>query len=186
MGKASFITDLVNMHSDELYSWANHKVNSKESAEDLVQETFLAAYKAFDSLKNKSQSKTWLFSILNNKIIDYYRKNSKQKIFTESEIASEKQTNSLFDNKGNWEDRTVNELWESENLLDNLNFISVLKQCTNGLPKRWGMVITSKYSLGKNSTQICKELDISSSNYWQIIYRSKLQLKVCVEKNWNN
>ncbi len=186
MEKASFITNLVNLYSDELYSWANYKINNKESAEDIVQETFLAAFNAVENLKNKDQAKTWLFSILNNKIVDFYRKNGKQKIFIESEIASEKQTNSLFDSKGNWEDRVVDELWETENLLDNLNFISVLKKCTNALPNRWGEVITSKYSLDKNPADICKEFDISTSNYWQIIHRSKLQLKMCVEKNWNN
>ena len=74
MEQANFITNLVNLHSDELYSWANHKINNKESAEDLVQETFLSAYKAITNLKNKDQAKTWLFSILNNKIIDFYEK----------------------------------------------------------------------------------------------------------------
>lgn len=185
MNNSSLITTWVNQYSDELYSWANHKVNHKEQAEDLVQETFLAAYKAMEKLQNKDHAKTWLFSILNNKIIDYYRKNGKQKIFTESELNSETQTNSLFDEKGSWEDRNVNELWETENLLDNTDFVAVLKNCTNGLPQRWGMVITSKYTLGKKATEICKDLGISTSNYWQIIHRAKLQLKVCVDKNWN-
>ena len=186
MENANFITTLVNMHSDELYSWAKHKVNNKEQAEDIVQETFLSAFKAIGNLQNKDQAKTWLFSILNNKIIDFYRKNGKQKVFTTSEIASEQQTNSLFDSKGSWEDRSVDELWETENLLDNINFISVLKKCTDALPDRWGLVITTKYTLGKSSSEICKDLDLTSSNYWQIIHRAKLQLKVCVEKNWIN
>ena len=186
MGKANFITNLVNMYSDELYTWANYKVKNKEQAEDIVQETFLSAYKSIENLKNKDHAKTWLFSILNNKIIDFYRKNGKQKIYSESEIASEQQTNSLFDNNGNWKNRTLNELWETESLLDDVNFLSVLKKCTDALPKRWGMVITSKYTLDKNSSEICKDLGLTSSNYWQIIHRAKLQLKICVEKNWNN
>jgi RNA polymerase sigma-70 factor (ECF subfamily) len=186
MEKTTFITTLVNSYSDELYSWANHKVSNKESAEDIVHDTFLAAFKSFDNLKNKEQAKTWLFSILNNKIIDFYRKNGKQKIYLESEMASEKRTNSLFDIKGSWEKRATDELWETENLLDNLNFIAVLKNCASSLPERWELVITSKYALGKKSTEICKDLDISTSNYWQIIHRAKLQLKICVEKNWEN
>ena len=186
MRDSSLITTWVNQYSDELYSWANHKINNKEQAEDIVQETFLSAYKSINSLKNKDHAKTWLFSILNNKIIDFYRKNGKQKIFTESEITSEKQTNSLFDSNGNWQDRSVDDFWGEENLLDNINFIAVLKKCTDGLPQRWGMVITSKYTLGKKSSDICKDLDLTSSNYWQIIHRAKLQLKICVEKNWKN
>jgi RNA polymerase sigma-70 factor (ECF subfamily) len=49
------------------------KTSSKEIAEDLVQDTFLAAFHKIDSFEGKSQPKTWLFSILNNKVIDYYR-----------------------------------------------------------------------------------------------------------------
>ena len=65
--------DWVNDYNDQLYSWAYHKTSSKEMAEDLVQDTFLSAYKNLENFKNESNPKTWLFSILNNKIIDFYR-----------------------------------------------------------------------------------------------------------------
>jgi len=75
----------LNDYSDDLFSWAHYKTSSKEIAEDLVQDTFLAAYKKMESFKGKSKPKTWLFSILNNKIIDHYRKSArttkKQSIF---------------------------------------------------------------------------------------------------------
>jgi RNA polymerase sigma-70 factor (ECF subfamily) len=45
------------------------KTSSKEIAEDLVQDTFLAAFHKIDSFEGKSQPKTWLFSILNNKVL---------------------------------------------------------------------------------------------------------------------
>jgi RNA polymerase sigma-70 factor (ECF subfamily) len=67
----SVLEQWVNQFSDELYSWAFS--SSKEIAEDLVQDTFLAAFHKIDSFEGKSQPKTWLFSILNNKVIDYYR-----------------------------------------------------------------------------------------------------------------
>lgn len=53
---------LVEMYSDNMYSWALHKTSSKETAEDLVQETFLAAVQSFDKFKGDSNPKTWLFS----------------------------------------------------------------------------------------------------------------------------
>ena len=71
------IENWVNQYSDALFSWAYYKTSSKETAEDLVQDTFLAAYHKIDSFKGNSQPKTWLFSILNNKIIDYYRLSAK-------------------------------------------------------------------------------------------------------------
>ena len=71
------IEDWFHKYSDDLYGWAYHKTSSKEVAEDLVQETFLSAVKGSKNFQNRSNPKTWLFAILNNKIIDYYRKKAK-------------------------------------------------------------------------------------------------------------
>jgi RNA polymerase sigma-70 factor (ECF subfamily) len=66
----SVLEQWVNQFSDELYSLFLKL--PPEIAEDLVQDTFLAAFHKIDSFEGKSQPKTWLFSILNNKV-DYYR-----------------------------------------------------------------------------------------------------------------
>jgi RNA polymerase sigma-70 factor (ECF subfamily) len=62
----------VNQFSDELFSWAYHKTSSKETAEDLVQDTFLSAFHKIDTFEGKSSPKTWLFSILNNKSLTQF------------------------------------------------------------------------------------------------------------------
>ena len=74
--KRKTITSWVLEYTDALYSRAINKISSIEIAEDLVQETFLSAFASFEKFKNNSQPKTWLISILNNKIIDFYRKKS--------------------------------------------------------------------------------------------------------------
>jgi len=180
-------TEWVNLYSDKLYSWAFHKTSNKEIAEDLVQETFLAAFKSVSNFKNDSQPHTWLFSILNNKIIDYYRKSAKNiEQSIEDEAISLKSTNSLFDNNGNWE-RTSTFSGESsdEHLLDNQDFNLILQNCIGKLPVNWKLAIELKYQQDIKASEICKELNITSSNYWQMIHRAKLQLKICIEKNWN-
>ena len=58
----------VNKYGDYLYGYAMSKLFNKELAEDLLQETFLAAFKAKDNFKGKSNEKTWLVSILKRKI----------------------------------------------------------------------------------------------------------------------
>lgn len=79
--KEQTISSWVHRFSDDLYAWALHKTNHKEIAEDLVQDTFLAAFHHLDSFKAESSPKTWLFRILNNKIIDFYRKKPKISIY---------------------------------------------------------------------------------------------------------
>lgn len=181
-------TTLVNQYSDTLYSWALHKTSNKEIAEDLVQETFMAAYSAIANFKGDSTPKTWLFRILNNKIIDHYRKSAKNlEQSYEIENLSIKNTDNLFDKNDNWNNPSSFSNWhDEEHLLDNQDFNTVLSLCIGKLPDNWRAAIESKYQKDIKATEICKGLNITTSNYWQMIHRAKLQLKLCIEKNWNN
>lgn len=174
----------VNDYGDALYSWAFYKTSSKEIAEDLVQDTFLAAFDKLESFQNKSQPKTWLFSILNFKIIDYYRKNSKTIIVSEKqEKFVFESAEDLFNDDGHWAEKSeINE----QHWLDNPEFNSVLTSCLDKLPYNWQFAIQAKYLLNKEGSEVCKELEITPANYWQIIHRSKLLLRKCIETNWIN
>lgn len=65
-------------------------------AEDLVQETFTAAYRSISGFKNDCHPKTWLFSILNNKIVDYHRKKFKDIVHTQSELQQDGASNNIL------------------------------------------------------------------------------------------
>jgi len=184
--KNRLITEWVNLYSDNLFTWAYHKTSSKEIAEDIVQDTFVSAHQAIDRFNHQSQAKTWLFSILNNKIIDHYRKSARQiNTISDEEKASINQTNSLFNENGGWVANANSLNWETEeNILDNSEFKKTMEHCIAKLPDKWKVAVVGKYTLEKKSEEICKELKITSSNYWQILHRAKLQLKACIEKNW--
>ena len=47
-----------------------------------------------------------------------------------------------------------------------------------------GMVRGRKYLTDKNADEICQELEITLSNYWQVVHRAKLLLKKCLEMKW--
>ncbi|QCX38325.1 sigma-70 family RNA polymerase sigma factor [Aureibaculum algae] len=177
----------VNQFSDALYSWALYKTSSKETAEDLVQDTFVSAFHKIDNFKGQSQPKTWLFSILNNKIIDYYRKNAKIKKheFKLSEKAGFQLSDNLFNETNGWKTREIDPIWDQEEeLLDNPEFNGVMAACIDNLPEKWKTAITSKYLTDKKAKEICQDLGITVSNYWQIVHRAKLLLKECLETNW--
>ena len=57
----------------------------QRSTEDLVQETFLAAFKSIRKFQGDSEPKTWLFSILKNKISDYPKKRFKSVTVNQSQ-----------------------------------------------------------------------------------------------------
>tara|TARA_R110002111_G_C5928424_1_gene366584 strand:+ start:270 stop:830 length:561 start_codon:yes stop_codon:yes gene_type:complete len=182
------VEDWFHLYSDELYGWAYHKTSSKEISEDLVQETFLAALKGFKNFRHDSQPKTWLFAILNNKIIDYYRK--KARSFDQDKTNERmllNRTKSYFDAHENWKITGKEMFWEENiHLLDDEEFSKILNRCLNELPDSWCFSLVSKYLLEKSAAQICQEIEVTRSNYWQIVHRAKLMVKKCIDLNWKN
>jgi len=180
-GKTIRLTDLVEKYTEDLFSWALHKVSDHELAKDLVQDTFLAAAEKMDGFKGESSPKTWLFSILNYKIIDVYRRKVKQPVIKEPDVFS-----NFFDPHGDWRPQERPENWDDDeqHLLDDGDFQEVLQECLEALPEKWGLAVKSKYLLNKKGDEICQELNITTTNFWQIVHRAKLQLRECVEVNW--
>jgi RNA polymerase sigma-70 factor (ECF subfamily) len=164
-----------------MFSWAYHKVSDIEVAKDLVQDTFLAAAEKLGTFKGDSSPKTWLFSILNHKIIDYYRKKVNQPVRMENHTFS-----TFFDEDGSWKQDKKPVDWnvDENHLLDNQEFRVILQKCLDALPDKWNTSVRLKYLLNKNGEEICQELDITPTYLWQIIHRAKVQLRDCVENNW--
>jgi RNA polymerase sigma-70 factor (TIGR02943 family) len=176
----------VKLYTSEMYSWAFHKIGDKNNAEDLVQDTFLAAYNSLEKFKGESNPKTWLLAILNRKIIDFYRANAK-KTAHEGGDKVRIEADGLFETNGNWKSFDSAD-WQANDqaLLDTPEFISVFKACMGKLPSNWQLSLKAKYLIQKDAKQICKELEITPSNYWQILHRAKVLLKKCIETNWFN
>ncbi len=63
---------------DALYTFAYHLTYNEEDANDLVQETYLKAYRFIDKYIEGTNAKAWLFKILKNVFINQYRRKSKQ------------------------------------------------------------------------------------------------------------
>lgn len=69
------VKDLYHEYADDIYRFILIMVRDKHKAEDLMQETFIKAYKNIESIKQYSNQKTWLFVIARNITIDYIRRN---------------------------------------------------------------------------------------------------------------
>lgn len=176
------VSEWVERYTDDLMSWAVLKLKDSEKAKDFVQETFLTAFDKFDQFKGDSHPKTWLIRILSNKILDHQRKLSRQKTYSSDDFSEP----SFFNENGSWKTNIHPDSWnhQEEHLLDNPEFLKVMKSCMQNLKSDWYQVITAFYFEKKKGKEICQDLNLSSSNYWQILRRGKLQLRSCLEKNW--
>ncbi|MBX7127358.1 MAG: sigma-70 family RNA polymerase sigma factor [Cyclobacteriaceae bacterium] len=173
---------------DYLYSYARLKVGNTAAAEDLVQETLLAAFRSVESFQGQSSEKTWLVAILRNKIIDHYRKRDALKD-TATYLAD---TQSEFDSpffespSGHWQRPSRPLPWTppADDHLHQQEFEQVLHQCIQKLPARIVPVFIAKFIDEEDSDTICKVYNLSPSNYWVILHRSKVLLRACLDKNW--
>ncbi len=175
----------INLYADALYSYTLPRVSDAALAEDLVQETFLSAWKARDTFKGEASEKSWLFTICKNKIIDHYRKKARDIVQPMSERAG---TDGLFDEAEHWtnEDKPLDWGIDYQQTIDNKEFYKILEGCKKKLQQVQQAVFSMKYMEDLDAAEICKALGITASNYWVLIHRAKLQLRTCLEKNWIN
>lgn len=175
------IASWVKAYTGELFSYTVSRVPDTSTAEDIVQETFLAAVEAHAKFQQKSTPRTWLFSILKHKIADHYRQKYKRVENNSLDGAAD----GLFDAKGRLQAPCSSIQWRiDEDLLDDPEFLQALQHCIQALPQKMSAVVVLKYLDGTDSQSVCKQLNISQTNFWQIMHRAKLLLKTCLENKW--
>ena len=172
----------VPLYADYLFNYTISRINNHDQAKDLVQDTFFAALNAKDNFQGKASERTWLISILKRKIIDYYRKinSAKGKAEVKMNFYSE------GEREGDWIEERVPPDWiaEVEKNIENDELTIALEKCINNLPEKYAMVFRMKTIQQFETEEICKELEITSSNLWVIIHRARTQLRKCMEDNW--
>ena len=176
----------VTAYADYLYAFVRQRIADEEQARDLVQDTFLAALEKRSSFQGHSLERTWLISILKHKIIDLYRKQSGIKNSTKDYHSDNPDAHAFFEENGYWkkECRPTAFGIEAAADLENEEFDLVLKQCLKKLPPLWSAVFTLKHLDEEDSPKICTALHLSAANFWVIMHRAKLELRNCLNKNW--
>jgi RNA polymerase sigma-70 factor (TIGR02943 family) len=184
MEKNKEIEHWVIQYLDYLLQYAIFKTQNRQVSEDLVQDTFISAHEAFDSFKGDASPKTWLLSILRNKVIDFKRREIR--LHGKNEIGNNDIIDEEFDSFDNWkkENRPFN-IWDTgTHLMDDPDFQKTLNNCLSDLLPNHEAVLKLKYLQGMKANEICQELEISTSNYWQLIHRAKLKLRKCLDLKW--
>ena len=175
------VSQWVADYSDELFGYAVQRMRDRESAKDLVQDTFLAAWRNVDSYNGKASVKTWLFTILKNKLIDHYRKSTNRQL-----EFLDREKDPFFDEAEHWQKGFCPQDWGSDpqSKMNTKEFYSVFDGCKEKLKEIYCTVFTMKYLEDLTSEEICRVLSLTQSNYWVIIHRAKTQLRACLETNW--
>lgn len=170
-------------YGDGLMGYAVHRVSDVSTAEDLVQESFISAWKSSLEKVPPENTKAWLFKILRNKIIDHYRK---ENIRDEAGNPAGKRMLELEDafDQDRWNPDYRSGSWLEDSPAEKSELAKFIAYCISLLNGKLGEAFKLKYLDDLDAESICKELDISPSNYWVLIHRAKLQLRSCLDKNY--
>ena len=172
----------VDRYGDYLYRFAISRVRDPSVAEDLVQETFLAALGSIKSFASRSSPKTWLTGILKHKIIDYFRRKAKD---SGNDVETAVQAlEGLFDAKGHWKVGPDEWVGNPQNLYEKKEFMKVLNDCLSELSSRLASVFILREIVGETTAEICKALEITATNCWVMLYRARTYLRGCLEVSW--
>ena len=172
----------IDLYSDYLYNYTVARVNDKVIAQDLVQDTFLAALKSMKNFKGEASERTWLISILKRKIIDYYRKINSNKGKAEVRISY----NNENETEGDWLEERVADPFDktAEDTIQNTELGDAIFNCLSKLPEKQAEVFRMKTIEGYETDVICNELNITASNLWVIIHRARTAMADCLKENW--
>ena len=182
---AADISAQLEAHRGYLFRVAKLQLRDDALAEDVVQETLLAALSG-SPFSGKSSLKTWLTGILKHKIVDVIRRKQREPLLA-----------STFDEECDIEDldglfRTSNGAWDTppadwgdpEQALNRIQFFDMLDFCLERLPPNTARVFMMREVMELESDEICKELAITTNNLWVILYRARMSLRECLEQNW--
>jgi len=171
-------------HRKYLLRYAQFHLRDAALAEDAVQETLMAALAQREGFQARSQLRTWLTGILKHKIIDLTRSRGRGLPADAFSLGEDEAAGAgSFNAKGRWVDPPAD--WGMPDAaLESSQFWEVYQECCRHMSKRDAMVFSMREVMGLSSEEICKKIEISTTNLHVILFRARLSLRSCMSKNW--
>ena len=175
--------ELTSLH-DDMLKFARLQLRDDSVAEDAVQEAMAAALSNRKSFDNRSRLKTWVFGILKNKIVDIIRERIRSPS-TDIVDIPDHAYDDLFDENGHWQEDTRPSNWgDPEKSASDQQFWQIFEACLTRLPENTARIFMMREMLGMETEEICKELEISTTNCWVVLHRARMGLRLCLDERW--
>jgi RNA polymerase sigma-70 factor (ECF subfamily) len=171
----------VDDHGDYLYRYALARVGRADVAEDLVQDTLLAALRAAGQFAGRSSERTWLTGILKNKLIDRFRRH--QPVQNAADLSpTDDWLDSLYDRSGHWKAAPGRWGGDPAELMQRREFWDAFEHCLAGLPDRLRDVLSQRLLDNVPAAEVCATFGITAANLWTLLHRARLRLWHCLDR----
>ncbi|MGE0487194.1 MAG: sigma-70 family RNA polymerase sigma factor [Gammaproteobacteria bacterium] len=173
----------LDAHGDALYAFAMTRVRNSAVAEDLVQDTLLAALGAVAGFDGRSSERTWLIGILKHKLIDHLRRAGREQTVDTSDEDGAVWA-ARFDHTGHWVE-PPRDWGDPARIAENDGLGRALAACIEHLPERQRVLFVLREVDGLDTDELLTLLGISSANnLWVMLSRARTALRDCVERTW--
>jgi RNA polymerase sigma-70 factor (ECF subfamily) len=181
----SLSDDWVDVHADYLFNFAIGQVRDVNVAEDLVQETFLAAVRSRSSFSGQSSERTWLVGILRHKICDHLRRTCRERA-VRAEPSPQREDVEGWDQTVLWLHDAAAECHSAARRMELREFREALELALGKLPPRLAQVFQMYEIEEQPNRVVCSRLNISESNLWVMLHRARKQLREELAGWWNS
>ncbi|MFN7022227.1 MAG: sigma-70 family RNA polymerase sigma factor [Phycisphaerales bacterium] len=174
-------------HGDVLWRFVLARVRSRDAAEDIVQETVLAAMRSHASFAGGSSERTWLIGIAAHKVADHFRA-ARRRAGDAGGTAEENSgpeiadTTGMFTAGGAWARPPTAWGMDAGAATENAEMLSALRRCIGALPPSQAEAVWLRDLLDIPGDEVCKAMGISPTNLWTRLHRARAALRACVEK----
>jgi RNA polymerase sigma-70 factor (ECF subfamily) len=167
--------DWVEAHADYLFNFAIGQLRDPGAAEDIVQETFLAAVKGRETFSGQSSERTWLTGILRHKIYDHLRKTCRERaVRLEPTPANDAEA---WEESVLWLHDVAAESQSPSRRIELHEFRANLELALGRLPPRIAQVFQLYEIEERPNREVCAQMNISESNLWVMLHRARKQLR---------
>lgn len=169
-------SDWIEAHADYLFNFAIGQVRDTAIAEDLVQDTFLAALKARERFAGQSSDRTWLTGILRHKIYDHLRRTCRERA-VRTEVPQPHGDDETWEDAVMWLHDVAAETQSPGRRIELAEFRANLELALGKLPPRVAQVFQLYEVEERPNAEVCARMNISESNLWVMLHRARKQLR---------
>jgi RNA polymerase sigma-70 factor (ECF subfamily) len=171
----------VDAYGDRLFRYALSRVRDTVSAEDLLQETFLTAFKSRDRFKAESSELTWMTGILRNKIFELYRRQAKDVPLLPSDESDS--VDDFFAGR-HWSVAPRDWGGEPVRKAESAEFSAALSTCLDALTKNVARAFILREMEGVAAKEAAAVLGIPPGHLAVLLYRARMRLRRCLERSY--
>ena len=173
----------VEKYHDFLFRYALSRLREADLAEEIIQETFLAALHSQKYFRGMASEKTWLVSILRRKIYDHFRKVNRDRQLNAVHFMETIRID-VFESKRGAAVKSSIWFFDPSKAYEQKEFLKIIKDCLSELPGRLAQVFILREIIELSSQEICELMDISICNLYVMTHRARKRMGHNVQLKW--